>query len=281
LLFFLFSAAALSGPGDPSSGLATASGQSVASASTRTRSLIRPLPHASVVLAAMLLVRPASAATPVSEAGAQTPAPEHATTAPSVKEAPAPAQPKPGGLWGPRFGARHWEIGVGIDYARATGSVFGIELEPNTLGLSLAASYLFSGGLRLGIIGDVYKGKTVSQIYEPPLTAREIPLDAESQLADVGLLIGYDHPLGPVVLRYAVATNLGILSWDFGDVPADSIGAFTPMQGSEFVFNLDTSLGVVWPIHWFFVSTQVHYRLPISSYLAGSFGGGVGLGVQF
>lgn len=186
-----------------------------------------------------------------------------------------------GGLWGPRFPGQPWELALALDYSRAVGDGGGLEVDPYRLGLAFSAGYFWPGGLGLALVGDVYVGSTISQTYTPPLTEIELDLDAQSQLFDIGASVSYDQPLGPVLLRYALATYVGLMSWEMGNWPYPSVEAYSLPKGDAVVFSLDPGLSLLWPVGRFFMGARVHSRISFASELPSAFGGSLGMGVRF
>jgi hypothetical protein len=172
-------------------------------------------------------------------------------------------------------------VRLALDYSSPTTKVSDLALDPYGLGVNLSAGYSFLGGLGLGLSLDVYRGRSLSQTYYPPLSTLDIDMLAASQLSNVGLFVNYDQPLGPVILRYSFTAAIGILSWDFGNLPYLSLAGFTPMAGTTTAPNLDPGLGLVWPLGFFSASVLVHYRVPLSNRLPSGAGVSLGMGVHF
>lgn len=193
----------------------------------------------------------------------------------------APAEAASGGLWGPRFPRRPWELAFALDYSRAPGDSGGIWIDPYRLGLVFSAGYFWPGGLGLALTGDVYAGSTIPQRYNPPLTELELDINAQSRLFDLGVSVSYDQPLGPVLLRYGLSTYVGFMSWELGNWPYQSVGPYSLPRGESVVFSVDPGLSVLWPIGRFFMSTRVHSRISFASELPNAFGGSLGMGVRF
>ena len=199
---------------------------------------------------------------------------------PEAAQASAAASPKAGGLWGPRFPGHPWELSLAFDYSRALKDSHGIQIDPYRLGLAFSAGYFWPGGLGLALVGDAYAGSALNQLYYPPLTSLELTIDAKSQLFDMGAQVSYDHPLGPVLLRYALSAYVGLMSWDFGNLPYVSLAGSSPPADNGVVLSLDPGLSVLWPIGTFFLSAKVHTRVSFSSDLPSAFGGALGIGVR-
>jgi len=216
-----------------------------------------------------------------SDANAAPSAEAKVDAAPSSTNPTAEATPAKSAPMGGPYGDRNIGIALTTGYLATGGDVFGLRVEPHGFNLGVGASYTWDSGLWLGVEGRYFFGSEIEQVYLPPLTTLEIPMTMKSSLASVALAGGFEHAVGPIVVRYGVEVGVSIISWDMGDLPFLFVAGYPALKGTLASPHLAPGVGVVLPIDWFFVGLDFRYRLELGSQIPGAAGGHLATGVRF
>lgn len=179
------------------------------------------------------------------------------------------------------FGGRRWAFGIVGGYYAPTGDVYGLKVDPFGPTVGLTASWTMENGVWFGVQGQYFPGSTVSQSYLVPFTATEVDVDADTQLTSFGTTVGYDLPLGPIVIRTALEVGLSLVAWDLGDVPYTALAGYSPTKGSGVTPYLAPGMGIVIPFGGFFLAPEFRYRLEPGGHAPSSIGAQLHTGWRF
>jgi hypothetical protein len=178
------------------------------------------------------------------------------------------------------FGGRRFGVGVVVGYGAAIDVPARVELEPLAWFFGLRLDFDFGSGVRLGTYFDYALGDVVSQTYRP-VGYPEIHVRAKTGLANVGLSLGYDQRLGPLVLRYALDLGVTRLRWDFGGAPEEGLGSYGADSGTKTGFHLAPGLGLLWLIDRFYVGLEYRYLIELDELIPSGVMGTVHGGVRW
>jgi len=156
-----------------------------------------------------------------------------------------------------------FELLASVAYGDATTAFRELRIEPYGPLFGAEFGYTWGFGLRLGAHVNYGLGRSVTQRYERGI-GREITFTNEAQSLSSSASLGYDLPLYFLILRYSINWGITWMRRDFGALPYESLGGYSPTRGTAAGFQLAPRVALLWPVGRFECGLGLHYVVQFS-----------------